>query len=187
MSGGGFRAALFHLGALRRLNELGVLSKVDAIASVSGGSIVGAHLAAQLRPWPEPGTSFGQWDEKVETPFRRFVQHDIRTGPLLKRFLLPWNWCRPSVPVKALEAYYQKHLTDLVLPDLPDRPTFVFCATDMVFGVSWVFERRRVGSYKAGYLVPAPAWPLARAVAASSCFPPVFSPLPIELGPGRPS
>ena len=39
LSGGGFRAALFHLGALRRLNELGILSRVDTIASVSGGSI----------------------------------------------------------------------------------------------------------------------------------------------------
>jgi NTE family protein len=61
----------------------------------------------------------------------------------------------------------------------------VFCATDMVFGVSWVFERRRVGSYQAGYLVPAPHWPVAKAVAASSCFPPVFAPLPINAEPGQ--
>src|SRR5262249_7045244 len=43
----------------------------------------------------------------------------------------------------------------------------------------------RVGSYQAGYLVPAPPWPVARAVAASSCFPPVFDPLPINLAPGQ--
>jgi len=42
LSGGGFRAALFHLGAFRRLNELGILSTVDSIASVSGGSILAA-------------------------------------------------------------------------------------------------------------------------------------------------
>jgi NTE family protein len=113
------------------------------------------------------------------------VQNNLRTGPLLKRFLLPWNWFRPSVPVQALEAAYHEHLTGLLLTDLPERPAFVFCATDMVFGVSWVFERRRVGSYQAGYLIPAPDWPVARAVAASSCFPPVFSPLPIEAEPGQ--
>src|SRR5260370_305678 len=39
MSGGGFRATLFHLGALWRLNELGYLTKLDRISSVSGGSI----------------------------------------------------------------------------------------------------------------------------------------------------
>ena len=182
LSGGGFRAALFHLGALRRLNELGVLSKVDTITSVSGGSILAAHLATQVRPWPEQGTSFDHWQEKVEAPFLRFVQNNIRTWPVLKRFLLPWNWFRPSTQVRALEACYQRHLTNLMLPDLPERPAFVFCATDMTFGVSWVFERRRVGSYQAGYVVPAPAWPIAKAVAASSCFPPVFSPLPIKGG-----
>ena len=181
LSGGGFRAALFHLGALRRLNELGVLSKVDTITSVSGGSILAAHLVTQLRPWPEQGASFEQWQEKVEAPFLRFVRNNIRTGPVLKRFLLPWNWFRPSTQVRALEAYYQRHLTNLMLPDLPERPTFVFCATDMTFGVSWVFEKRRVGSYQAGYIMPSPAWPVARAVAASSCFPPVFSPLPMSI------
>ena len=182
LSGGGFRAALFHLGALRRLNELGVLSKVDTITSVSGGSILAAHLATHVRPWPEPGTSFGEWPEKIEAPFLGFVKRDIRTWPVVKRFLFPWNWFRPSTQVKALEACYRRHLTKFMLPDLPDHPNFVFCATDMKFGVSWVFEKRRVGSYQAGYAMPAPAWPVARAVAASSCFPPVFSPLPIKDG-----
>jgi len=40
LSGGGYRAALFHLGGLRRLNELGILSSIDTISSVSGGSIM---------------------------------------------------------------------------------------------------------------------------------------------------
>ena len=44
LSGGGFRATLFHLGALRRLNELGLLPRIDTITSVSGGSIMAAFL-----------------------------------------------------------------------------------------------------------------------------------------------
>src|ERR1700687_328300 len=40
LSGGGFRASLFHLGCLRRLRELGILDQVRTISSVSGGSIV---------------------------------------------------------------------------------------------------------------------------------------------------
>ncbi|HQS49818.1 MAG TPA: patatin-like phospholipase family protein, partial [Xanthobacteraceae bacterium] len=39
LSGGGFRAVLFHCGALMRLNELGVLSRITRISSVSGGAI----------------------------------------------------------------------------------------------------------------------------------------------------
>lgn len=184
LSGGGFRAAIFHLGALRRLNELRILSTIDTVASVSGGSILAAHLASRIRPWPKPGTQFNAWQQNVEIPFQDFVKTNIRTGPVLKR-LLPWNWFRPSAVVRALEETYRKRLSDLKLADLPDRPTFVFCATDMVFGVSWVFERRRVGSYLAGYVVPTGDWPLAKAVAASSCFPPVFSPLPIKVNQGQ--
>ncbi len=37
LSGGGYRAMLFHLGALLRLNELGYLARLDRISSVSGG------------------------------------------------------------------------------------------------------------------------------------------------------
>jgi len=39
LSGGGFRATLFHLGAFWRLNELGYLPNLDRVSSVSGGSI----------------------------------------------------------------------------------------------------------------------------------------------------
>ena len=39
LSGGGYRAMVFHLGALWRLNELGFLPKLARVSSVSGGSI----------------------------------------------------------------------------------------------------------------------------------------------------
>ena len=45
LSGGGFRATLFHLGALWRLNELGWLPRFSEVTSVSGGSIAAAYLA----------------------------------------------------------------------------------------------------------------------------------------------
>ena len=63
LSGGGFRAAIFHLGALRRLNELGILSKIDTISSVSGGSILAAHLADRIRPWPNFAQCVPDWEE----------------------------------------------------------------------------------------------------------------------------
>src|ERR1035437_6460162 len=44
LSGGGYRAMLFHLGALWRLNELGYLPKLNRISSVSGGSITAGVL-----------------------------------------------------------------------------------------------------------------------------------------------
>jgi NTE family protein len=180
LSGGGYRAALFHLGAVRRLNELGVLSKVATVSAVSGGSILAAHLAEVLRPWPEPGDVVADFDERVARPFRAFTTRNIRTAPFLGR-LLPWHWGARRSAVDLLAAAYERHLTGLRLPELPDRPVFVFCSTDMSYGVNWVFSKGQIGDWQAGYLRPAPDWPLARAVAASSCFPPVFAPLRLGL------
>ena len=44
LSGGGYRAMLFHLGALWRLYELGLLRTIKRISSVSGGSIIAGVL-----------------------------------------------------------------------------------------------------------------------------------------------
>jgi NTE family protein len=110
----------------------------------------------------------------------------------------------PSSSVESLRALYVKHLLkdrrdvplDQVVPDwLP--LAFCFNATDIVFGARWVAERyeqggkyrHRVGSYRAGYgrfegrnpLPPDRRWSLARAVAASSCFPPVFGPMEVNF------
>lgn len=184
LSGGGFRASLFHLGAFRRLNELGILSQIDTISSVSGGSIIAGHLAASMRPWPQSGQEFADWEGTVVKPFYSFVSCDIRTGPVAKR-LLPWNWFRTTKQVTSLAARYRKDLIGLTLEQLPEQPRFIFCATDLVFGVNWVFERRRVGDYQAGYCKPEPSWPAADAVAASSCFPPVFGPWAPPIKPDQ--
>jgi NTE family protein len=126
LSGGGFRAALFHLGALRRLFELGVLQQVDTIAAVSGGSILAAHLAERIRDWESlQGVPVGErsawWEDEVAGPFRRFTSKDIRTRSIARR-LLPWNWPRASASVEGLEAALGP-LTNMKIEDLPDRPT----------------------------------------------------------------
>jgi NTE family protein len=207
LSGGGYRAALFHLGVIRRLNELGLLSRVNVISSVSGGSILSAFLANALRPWPEPGTvlTSKDFDANVAQPFAKFCKRNLRTGPILQRVLLPWNWFRPDTAVRALARTYQRHLNSMTLGELGSRPRFVFCATDMIFGVNWVFDSApldkhnrhdrgpghtpstlpaRIGDYQVGYKND-PAWPIATAVAASSCFPPIFNPLEMHLNPNE--
>ena len=49
LSGGGFRASLYHLGVLARLAELDALRQVEVLSCVSGGSIVGAHYYLKVR------------------------------------------------------------------------------------------------------------------------------------------
>lgn len=49
LSGGGFRASLYHLGVLAQLAELDLLRKVEVLSCVSGGSILGAHYYLKVR------------------------------------------------------------------------------------------------------------------------------------------
>src|SRR5215467_3631485 len=49
LSGGGYRAMLFHLGALWRLNEVGLLKGLKRISSVSGGSITAGMLGLKWK------------------------------------------------------------------------------------------------------------------------------------------
>src|SRR5262249_26112967 len=118
----------------------------------------------------------------VAGPLEELAATNIRTAAILQRFL-PWNWFRESTGVEALARRYQQDLTPLTLADLPESPNLMFFATDMAFGVNLTFDRHRMGDYQAGYASPPASFPLARAVAASSCFPPIFNPLPIELAP----
>ena len=63
LSGGGFRATLYHLGVVRCLRDAGVLPEVTHITTVSGGSILGAHLALN---WNRYCGSDEEFDEEIE-------------------------------------------------------------------------------------------------------------------------
>jgi len=177
LSGGGYRATLFHLGLLRRLNELNLLHRVDAISSVSGGSITNAYLAKTTAHWKKGRLSPEDWNKHIRDPLVRFTKINIRTLPILKSLVLPW---KKSVAVTETEKLYQKYLTRQTLADLPGEVDFIFCASDILFSTLWRFRggAGKTGNARAGYLKSG-EWesiPVARAVAASSCFPPLFAP-----------
>src|SRR2546421_11408315 len=76
LSGGGFRATLFHLGAIRRLNELGITAKLTTVSSVSGGSILNGFLASRLA---KPLTAgIADFQKQASDPMRQFCSLDIR-------------------------------------------------------------------------------------------------------------
>jgi NTE family protein len=175
LSGGGFRATLFHLGALRRLNEMGLISSTKTIASVSGGSMMAACLADAMITSPpvagQPLANFGSLVDKVH----KLTSYNLRRTILLKKLEPPnWGHSLPELVSKELET----HVTSLPLSALPNQPRFVFVATDIVFGVDWIYSKDMAGDYLAGYkkgsLDPIK---IAYATAASACFPPVFAPL----------
>jgi NTE family protein len=176
LSGGGYRAMLFHVGALLRLNELGYLPRLDRVSSVSGGSITAAKLAChwgQLQ-FDKDGVTSDLGRELVE-PIRRLAGRTIDQGSILGGIFTPG-----TIADKVAGAY-REHLFDrATLQDLPDRPRFVVNATNVQTGSLWRFSKPYMADYRIG-LIPTPATPLATVVAASSAFPPVLSPLRLEL------
>ncbi len=181
LSGGGFRASLFHLGVTRRLHELGVLQQVTRISTVSGGSIFAGFLANVLIEKDRSTLDFDDWDEEVSKPFRKFVRRDIRTGLFLRH--VGWNWLASGPRAKGYEKVFAKRLSSRNLVELPDKKDgveFRFLATDMKYGVLWKFAQDQVGAYASGYRSTPDTMPIAKAVAASACFPPIFGPIPIK-------
>ena len=178
LSGGGFRAMLFHVGALWRLNELGWLAKLDRVSSVSGGSITAGVLA---KAWPQlafgaDGVA-GGFDAAVVAPIRKFAAETVDVGAGLKGMFL-----RGSVAHYVAGRYDQELFRGATLQSLPDHPRFVFNSTNLQSGVLWRFSKPYMWDYRVGK-VPAPKEKLATAVAASSAFPPFLSPLKLDLSP----
>jgi NTE family protein len=180
LSGGGFRAMLFHAGALKRLDELGILSRVARISSVSGGSIAAGFLASvwgSLQPVNAAG-SFDRFQEKYVDPIINFSREKIDVGDILTG-LLPWT----SAATQVAASYDKSLLHNITLQDIPDQPRFVFCATNLQTGVLWRFSKAYAGDYVTGR-IGNPRFPLSTAVTASSAFPPFLSPLVLTPAAG---
>lgn len=168
-SGGGFRAMLFHTGAFLRLCELGILQKAKRISSVSGGSIATGFLATVWDGLEQRG--FQNFKQAFVAPMLDFSRQKIDVVDALTG-ILPWTSAAQQVADSYDEHLFHKH----TLQDLPEAPDFVFCATNLQTGVLFRFTKRYAGDYVIGRLA-SPTLRLAQAVAASSAFPPVLSPM----------
>ncbi len=73
LSGGGFRATLFHLGALWRMNEFGLLAKLDRITGgVAGGAITAGHFGSCWHKLSFQDGVAGNVAEVVAKPIKHF-------------------------------------------------------------------------------------------------------------------
>jgi NTE family protein len=189
LSGGGYRAALFHLGAVRRLNELGILARLDTLSGVSGGSILANLLADPRLEFPVSDGLVGGFEECVAEPLQRLASRNTRTPALLAK-LKPWNWLAPDAAIRALADEFAKTIEWWSKP-LRDNdvagPAVITGATEIGYGVDWVFEdptahrpHGRVGDYRVGYAAPPASLRIADIVAASCAFPPFFAPMVLD-------
>jgi NTE family protein len=182
LSGGGYRAMLFHTGVLWRLNEIGLLPKLNRISSVSGGSITAGVLAFNWKNLNFQNGSASNFTDVIVTPIRRLADRTIDVSSVLTGTL----WFG-SVGDKIADAYRDNLFGRATLQDIVDEvpgvsPRFVFNATNVQSGVLWRFMKQYMRDYRVGE-VKNPKVELAVAVAASSAFPPVLSPVELDLDP----
>ncbi|RYY39458.1 MAG: patatin-like phospholipase family protein [Sphingomonadales bacterium] len=176
LSGGGYRAMLFHVGSLWRLYEAGRLKPLKRISSVSGGSITAGVLAlAWDRLSFDPASD--DFARLVAAPLRKLAGRTIDVGSVLGGV-----FGKESAGERVAAAYKEQLFGDATLQDLPDSARFVINATNIQSGALWRFSKPYMADYRVGQ-VPNPTVPLALAVAASSSFPPILSPLTLDLNP----
>ena len=167
---------VFHVGALWRLYEAGMLGGVARISSVSGGSITAAVLGLNWGKLSfDPAKIAQDFVPHVVAPVRRLAGETIDAEAIILGIALPGRIS------DRIAGAYRKHLFgDATLQDLPDEPRFVINATNVQSGALWRFMKPYMRDYRVGE-IKSPTVPLSLAVAASSAFPPVLS--PVEMSP----
>lgn len=169
LSGGGFRAAAFHLGVMRRLAALGILEHIDLFTCVSGGSIAGATV---VKNWANPAR-LDILDQYLRT---RSVAVSSVIGGVLDPF---------ESRLDKLAASYDRDLfSGATLAALGGGPRLYINATNLATGNLFFFvtgggKPAEMGEHELG-VVAAPGFAACQAVAASSAFPPVFPPLRLD-------
>lgn len=176
LSGGGFRATVFHLGMLARLARENRLEDVILLSTVSGGSLC-AGLAFALNGFEWPGSQ--TFITKVEPQARRLLTTFDLQGSLLRRvFGTFWNVLETRAG--DLSALMQKHWNiTATLKELPRTPRWLINATCYETGKNWRFERFRMGDYLFGYTNDTDL-PVSDAMAASSGFPGLIGALEVK-------
>jgi predicted acylesterase/phospholipase RssA/tetratricopeptide (TPR) repeat protein len=104
LSGGGFRASLFHIGVLARLAELDVLRRIEVLSCVSGGSIIGAHYYLQLREVLETRELENSSEDEIRKVYIGIVQRvaadflaGVQTNIRMRVFANPFPLLRSIV------------------------------------------------------------------------------------------
>lgn len=175
LSGGGYRAMVFHIGTLWRLCDAGVLPRLSRVSCVSGGSITGAVLGLAWPALSAAAFAPSAFVDHVVRPLRRMASNDVDVESILVGMILP------GVTVGDLVAReYRKVLFGTkTLQDLPDSPRFIFNATNVQSGALVRFSKPYIWDWRVGK-TPSPRTELAVAVGASSAFPPVLSPVTLK-------
>ena len=173
-SGGGTRAAALSYGVLEELRDTRVeingqprrlLDEIDTISSVSGGSFTAAYYGLH---------GDGMFDDFEQLFLKRNVQ-----GDLLRALFNPLFWFTSQSRTDMAVQYYEDILfrgatySDMIREN---HPIILINASDLGYGVRFTFVQEYFNLLCSDLL----SFPVARAVAASSAVPALFTPIVIE-------
>jgi len=197
LSGGGYRATTFHLGALSLLNELNLgekrlLDEVNILSTISGGTLTGVMYAQMLAE----GKSFEECFDKLYF----LLEEDKLVARALHKLNNPKQWTNKHKSRDVINAfsevydeYFYDRATFAKLYDNKDGhlTDVIFGASEFTTGIQFRFQRANENErFGNGNLsLPEEAAReirLADAAASSSCFPGGFEPMvmPQDYGNG---
>jgi NTE family protein len=176
LSGGGFRATVFHLGVMARLAESEQLENVTFLSTVSGGSLcIGLLHAKNNLTWP---TSEEYLNQVLPDVRRIMTTFDLQKSLIYR--VLGSFWTLLETRADDLSELMKKHWgITASLRDLPEHPRWMINATCYESGKNWRFERFRMGDYIFGYTYDTD-FPLSDAMAASAGFPGLIGPMIVK-------
>lgn len=164
ISGGGSRSANFSAGVMFELQRLGLLDKVDAISSVSGGSLTAAYYClAGDNEW-----TVGNIQRRMTHPFADDMWSVI-SKPWNLIALATTDWDRSDLLADAFNRnVFTRDGRVLTFGDLrADRPRLLVNATDLQSGQRFVFVNEAFDTINSDLS----KYPIGYAVAASSSVP----------------
>ncbi|MEG2507782.1 MAG: patatin-like phospholipase family protein [Longicatena sp.] len=175
LSGGGMRAAIFHLGVLKYLAQEKLLSKISHISSVSGASIgIGLVYSCNGNTWPSDTTFICDVLPKV-TNF--IVKQDIQWTSLLKLLISPYYWDKKvNLLGNVMEQKWKVHGC---LQDIPSYPLWTINTTAYESGKDFRISAKSMGEMHSNYVMR-PNFRLSHAMAASASFPVLIGPYKLK-------
>lgn len=178
LSGGGTRAAVFHLGVLNRLARDNKLEHIARLSTVSGGSIVASLVFCHSgHHWP----TSGQFLEEIYPKLMKLLTEvDLFSGSAVLRSPKQWPYLfghRARMIANLLEARWK---VCGKLSALPATPLWLINTTCVETGKNWRFSANHMGDWKFGHHY-APPFTIAEAVAASAAVPYVIGSLRLKM------
>jgi NTE family protein len=171
LSGGGYRAAAFHLGVLKKLNQLKLLDKIDVISTISGGSIAGTYYLLNKDNFESFENSFTinlqkscirriVWSWKFLLPVLTYVSFGLvlfidpfnfnisnwKFGIIITLYVLfpiIFQFKFISFTTLKIDAYRNIFFGNKTISQLPDKPIIAINATNLSTGTLWTFSKNK--------------------------------------------